>query len=123
MDQLGYEAVFEASNQKDAFACRIMDQMISYFVLLIRDIVLIYDLKVIVLQGIYTQEGAYFITMLQKEIHSLPFFKIEKELKIVYSDLSFIQGCFTGGALYLADQYFNEAELFIEQEENELPKS
>jgi predicted NBD/HSP70 family sugar kinase len=120
LEELDYEEIFEASNQKDAFACRIMDQVISYFVLLIRDIVLIYDPKVIALQGIYTQAGAYFLNNLQKEIHSLPFFKIEKELKIVYSDLSFQQGCFTGGALYLADQYFNEADIFVEQEENEL---
>ncbi|MDF2541305.1 MAG: hypothetical protein K0S47_1023 [Herbinix sp.] len=119
LDQIDYEEVFRASNQQDAFACRVMDQIIAYFVLLIRNIVLIYDPKVIVLQGIYTQAGDYFLTTLQKEIHSLPFFKIEKELKIVYSDLSYSHGYFIGGALYLADQFFNEADLFVEQEDND----
>lgn len=113
---LQYEDVFEASNQKDSFACQIMDHIINYFVLLIRDIVLIYDPKIIVLQGIYSQAGDYFNNALQKEIYSLPFFKIEKELKIEYSTLAFDHGCFIGGALYLADQFFNESEIFSEQE-------
>lgn len=117
-DKFNYLNVFRASNQGDAFACRIMDRVISYFVLLIRNMVLIYNPKVFVIQGIYTQAGDYFINKLQSEIQSLPFFKIEKEFTLVYSDIGLNQGCFTGGALYMADQYFSEAELFINQEEH-----
>lgn len=118
-DNLNYSCIFKASNEGDAFACQIMDRMISYFVMLIRSMILIYNPRVIVLQGIYTQAGDYFLNNLQREIHSLPFFKIEKEFTLVYSDISLSQGCFTGGALYLADQYFSEAELFINQEQQD----
>ncbi len=110
--KLQYLSIFKASNEGDAFACRIMDKIISYFVLLIRNMILIHNPRVIVLQGIYTQAGDYFLNKLQSEIHSLPFFKIEKEFNLVYSDIGLSQGCFTGGALILADQYFNETEIY-----------
>lgn len=118
-EKLSYKDFFRASNEGDLYACRVMDKMISYFVLLIRNIVLIYNPKVIVLQGIYTKAGEYFLHKLRSEIHSLPFFKIEKEFTLVYSDISLSQGSFTGGALYLADKYFKEEELFYQKEEQD----
>lgn len=116
LGDLTYEDVFQASNESDPYACEIMDHIISYFVLLIRDIILIYDPKVIVLQGIYAQAGPYFLNTLRKEIHSLPFFEIKKELKIVYSDLIDFNGIFIGGALYTIDRYFKNADFFKDQE-------
>lgn len=118
-EKFSYKDIFKASNEGDVYGCRVMDKMISYFVLLIRNIVLISNPKIIVLQGIYTQAGEYFLNRLRSEIHSLPFFQIEKEFTLVYSDIGLSQSCFTGGALYLADRYFKEEELFYQKEEQD----
>lgn len=111
---INIENIFQASNESDTFGCKIIDHVITYFSILIRNIVLIYDPGIIVLQGFYTMAGPYFIETLQKEIYSIPFFKIKKELKIEYSNLPVKQGLFIGGALYSVDRYFSGYELFSE---------
>jgi predicted NBD/HSP70 family sugar kinase len=95
--------VFEASNRGDPFACTILDQVIHYFTIVIHNIVLLRDPEKIIIQGIYSDAGDYFLKNLQKKVNSLPFYKMERNLPITYSSVSGFNPYLIGAGYYAVD--------------------
>jgi predicted NBD/HSP70 family sugar kinase len=92
--------VFEAANQKDPFACELMNQVIDYFVIVIHNIVLLQDPAKITIHGIYTAAGDYFLKNLRKKVNSLPFYKMKRDLSISYTSISKLDSYLAGAGLY-----------------------
>jgi predicted NBD/HSP70 family sugar kinase len=95
--------VFEASNRGDPFACTILDQVIHYFTIVIHNIVLLRDPEKIIIQGIYSGAGDYFLKNLQKKVNSLPFYKMERNLPVTYSSVSGFNPYLIGAGYYAVD--------------------
>jgi predicted NBD/HSP70 family sugar kinase len=95
--------IFEASNRNDPFACAVLDQVIHYFTIVIHNIVLLRDPEKIIIQGIYSDAGDYFLTNLQKKVNSLPFYKTERNLPVAYSSVSGFNPYLIGAGYYAVD--------------------
>ena len=91
-----------------------MEKSIDYYSILIRNIMLLYDPHIIVIQGIYTLAGDFFLKRLQELVKQSPFFHIPQGLSIVFSGLDFDRAADLGGALYSIDRYFEGEKLFEE---------
>jgi predicted NBD/HSP70 family sugar kinase len=91
--------IFEASNQKDPFACDLMNQIIDYFAIVIHNIVLLRDPAKITIHGIYTAAGDYFLKNLRKKVNSLPFYKMKRDLPISYTSIAKLNSLI-GAGLY-----------------------
>jgi predicted NBD/HSP70 family sugar kinase len=92
--------IFEAANQKDPFACELMNQVIDYFVIVIHNIVLLRDPAEIIIHGIYTVAGDYFLKNLRKKVNSLPFYKMKRDLPINYTSISKPNFSLVGAGIY-----------------------
>ncbi len=105
---LEYRDIFDAANLNDPFACKLMDQMAKYFAILIHNITLLHDPQNVILQGVYTEAGEYFINSLRKTLNDMPFYKIKRNLNISYSTVNPKVAFFYGASRYVADTYFND---------------
>lgn len=103
---LVYQDILKGAAWGEPCACAAVTKAVQYFSMLIRDIILLYDPHVIILQGIYTMAGDFFLESLREQVRLSPFFHIEHGLEIVFSTLNFEQAAYMGGALYCIDRYF-----------------
>jgi predicted NBD/HSP70 family sugar kinase len=92
--------IFEAANQKDPFACELMNKVIEYFAIVIHNIVLLRDPAKIIIHGIYTAAGDYFLKNLRKKVNSLPFYKMKRDLPISYTSVSKLNSYLVGAGIY-----------------------
>jgi predicted NBD/HSP70 family sugar kinase/predicted transcriptional regulator len=104
--------VFNASNKDDTFACWLMDMVIHYFAIVIHNIVLLRDPERIVIQGVYSTAGDYFLSRLKKKVNSLPFYKMDRDLLITYTAVSDINSYLIGAAYYAVDILLNINSLY-----------
>jgi predicted NBD/HSP70 family sugar kinase len=95
--------IFEASNRNDPFADIILDRVIHYFTIVIHNIVLLRDPEKIIIQGIYSDAGDYFLKNLQKKVNSLSFYKMDRNLPITYSSVSGFNPYLIGAGYYAVD--------------------
>jgi predicted NBD/HSP70 family sugar kinase len=95
--------LFEAANRRDPFSCAILDRVIHYFTIVIHNIVLLRDPEKIIIQGIYSDAGDYFLKNLQKKVNSLPFYKMDRNLPITYSSVSGFNPYLIGAGYYAVD--------------------
>jgi predicted NBD/HSP70 family sugar kinase len=104
--------VFEAANQKDPFACELMNQVIDYFAIVIHNIVLLRDPAKIIIHGIYTAAGDYFLKNLRKKVNSLPFYKMKRDLPISYTSVSQLNSCLVGAGIYAVNALLDINSLY-----------
>lgn len=104
--------VFEASNQNDIFARTLLDKVIYYFSILIHNIVLLRDPSKIVIQGVYSSAGDYFLEELRRRVNSLPFYKVERDLSIVYAPVSALNVYLIGAGYYAVDVFLDTNSLY-----------
>ncbi len=97
--------VFIASNNSDKLACEIMDDVIWWYSIGISNLILSYDPEIIIIQGIFTKAGDYFLTGLRKRINQVSLVKIEKNVQIEYSTFGKDVGI-VGSAAYMVSEYF-----------------
>ena len=109
-----YEKILRLAAKGDACARKAVEKSIDYYSILIRNIMLLYDPHIIVIQGIYTLAGDFFLKRLQELVKQSPFFHIPQGLSIVFSGLDFDRAADLGGALYSVDRYFEGEQLFEE---------
>lgn len=109
-----YEKILRLAAKGDACARKAVEKSIDYYSILIRNIMLLYDPHIIVIQGIYTLAGDFFLKRLQELVKQSPFFHIPQGLSIVFSGLDFDRAADLGGALYSVDRYFEGDQLFEE---------
>jgi predicted NBD/HSP70 family sugar kinase len=104
--------IFEASNREDPFACSLMDYAVHYFSIVIHNIVLLRDPEKIIIQGIYSAAGDYFLNGLRKEFTALPFYKTEQNLAITYTAVSGIIAYLIGAGYYAVDVLLDTDSLY-----------
>jgi glucokinase-like ROK family protein len=97
--------IFDASNKGDRLALDLMDDVIKWFGIGISNIILMYDPQVMVIQGIFTKAGKYFLENLRKKINKISLFSIKRETEIKYSELGDKAGVL-GAASYVLSKYF-----------------
>ena len=54
-------SIFDASNKGDKLALIIMNEVINWFGIGISNIILMYDPQIMIVQGIFTKAGKYFL--------------------------------------------------------------
>jgi predicted NBD/HSP70 family sugar kinase len=104
--------IFAASNQNDPFACALMDQVIRYFAIVIHNIVLLRDPERVIIQGIYAAAGEYFLKKLQEKVNTLPYYKMKRNLPIIYSSVSGINPALIGAGYYAVDLLLDTNSLY-----------
>jgi len=97
--------VFDASNKGDKLALDLMNDAIKWFGIGISNIILMYDPQIVIIQGIFTKAGEYFIENLRKIINKISLFSIKRETEIKYSELGDKAGVL-GAASYVLSKYF-----------------
>jgi len=98
-------SIFDASNKKDRLALIIMDEVINWFGIGVSNIILMYDPQIMIIQGIFTKAGKYFLENLRKKINEISLFSIKRETEIKYSKLGDKVGVL-GAASYVLSKYF-----------------
>ncbi|MBM3703028.1 MAG: ROK family transcriptional regulator [Actinobacteria bacterium] len=97
--------VFDASNKGDKLALDLMDDVIKWFGIGISNIILMYDPQVMIIQGIFTKAGEYFLENLREKINKISLFSIKRKTEIKYSELGDTAGVL-GAASYVLSKYF-----------------
>ncbi len=101
----GIEDVFKAFKEGDDFAKRIIDDMIRWFAHGLNNVVMVYDPEMIIIQGIYTCLGEYFLRGLRDRLSTLSLPAIRKDVRIEYSSFGPERGII-GGSLFVCQSYF-----------------
>jgi predicted NBD/HSP70 family sugar kinase/predicted transcriptional regulator len=97
--------IFDASNKGDKLALYLMDDAINWFGIGISNIILVYDPQVVIIQGIFTKAGEYFLNSLREKINRVSLFSIKRKTEIKYSELGDNVGVL-GAAAYILSKYF-----------------
>jgi len=104
-DTVDISDVFTASNKGDKLALDLMNDAIKWFGIGISNIILMYDPQIVIIQGIFTKAGEYFLENLRKKINKISLFSIKRETEIKYSELGDKAGVL-GAASYVLSKYF-----------------
>jgi len=104
-DTIDINGIFDASNKGDKLALIIMDEVINWFGIGVSNIILMYDPQIMIIQGIFTKAGKYFLENLRKKINEISLFSIKRETEIKYSELGDKVGVL-GAASYVLSKYF-----------------
>ena len=98
--------IFNASNKKDSLACFLIDDLAYWFAIGFINLQLMYDPDHVIIQGVYSLAGSYFLNSLNYYIQELsPLLKDEKldiRLSLLGKNRSVI-----GAAWLLAEKYFS----------------
>jgi len=82
-----------------------MDDIIKWYAIGISNIVVMYDPELIVIQGIYTKAGDYFLNNLRERIKTISLPRFYKNVEIKYSKLTKEAGVI-GGVSYIISEFF-----------------
>jgi len=104
-DDVDIYSIFDASNKGDKLAVNLMNDTIDWFRIGISNIILMYDPQIMIVQGIFTKAGKYFLESLRKKINEISLFSIKRETEIEYSELGDKSGVL-GAASYVLSNYF-----------------
>lgn len=105
------DAIFKAAAENDGAALEVLDDIIHWFAIGISNIILMYDPEMIILQGIYTRAGTYFLEELKREINTVSLTHITKNVEIVYSELGKDRGVL-GGASFVINEFLKNERLY-----------
>jgi predicted NBD/HSP70 family sugar kinase len=97
--------IFNSSNQGDRFSRQLISNVVNWFAIGISNMILMYDPELIVIQGIYEKAGDFFISELRKKINTVSLPRINKDVKIEYSDFG-KEAAVLGAASYLISNHF-----------------
>lgn len=109
---LTMQELFDASNEGEPCACYSIDQVINWFTVLIRSMVIFHDPQKIIIQGIYQNAGEYFLQNLRAAVVSTPFFRTGADLLIDYAKLSFREAMLIGGSYYVCRKFLDDNSLY-----------
>ena len=104
-DEIGIEDVFRASNNGDALAKELMDEVIKWFAAGIHNAILFYDPEIVIIQGVYAQAGGYFIETLRRKVQEVSLLQVPLDIKIEYSRLGNKVGAI-GAAAFTIQEFF-----------------
>ncbi len=109
---LSLEDIFAASNRGDLLARELVDRSVGYFAQLIHNITLLRDPAKVIIQGIYSTAGDYFLNALRERVDSLPFYKMERSLPIHYTPLDVFNAYLVGAVYFAVDEFLDSNSLY-----------
>lgn len=101
------EAIFDAANRGDILARELMDDIIAWFAVGFSNVIVMYDPEIIIIQGIYTKAGDYFLENLRQRVNAISLVRIRKDVQIEFSRFGKERGVI-GSAAYIISEYFRE---------------
>lgn len=112
-ESLELDLLFSASDLNDKLARLVLKDIAFWFALGLNNIILVNDPSLIIIQGIYTRAGDWFLDQIKAELNKLSYPDLSKNLEIVYSELGRDRGVL-GGAVYAIWQYFETTGIYEE---------
>ena len=106
IDAISLEDICHGVTEKDPMCICLIDDVVRWFVVGLGNIIMISDPELIVIQGIYTKAGPYFLEQIKKGIKHIGLPRVEKKVSIVYSSLGEERGVI-GGAVYAITKYLS----------------
>ena len=106
--EISIESIFSAAENGDQFARYILQDVLKWFSVGISNIMLMYDPEIIIIQGIYSKAGEWFLNRLRTLSNACSLTRIEKNIEIQYSNLGKERGVLGGAAFVLSDYFSNE---------------
>ena len=88
----------------DALCQRLIDDVARWYVIGLGNLIMANDPELIVLQGIYTQAGPYFLEKVRDGLRQIGLPQVEKTVEVAYSQLGDDRGII-GGALHVISAY------------------
>ncbi|MFT3847488.1 MAG: ROK family transcriptional regulator [Propionivibrio sp.] len=88
----------------DALCRRLIDDVARWYVAGLGNVIMANDPELIVLQGIYTQAGPYFLERVRAGLRHIGLPQVEKSVEVAYSQLDDDRGVI-GGALHVIAAY------------------
>jgi len=88
----------------DALCQRLIDDVARWYVVGLGNIIMANDPELIVLQGIYTQAGPFFLERVRDGLRNVGLPQVEKTVEVAYSQLGDDRGVI-GGALHVITAY------------------
>jgi predicted NBD/HSP70 family sugar kinase/predicted transcriptional regulator len=110
-EEVTLELVSESAAAGDPFAQSLIDDVAEWYAVGLNNIVMVTDPELILLQGVYTRAGDYFVDRVRKrmrEIGGLP--DVEKRTRVEYSTMGDERGAL-GGAAFAICTYFQTTYL------------
>lgn len=98
--------IFNASNEGDKWARTLLDDVIKWFAIGIQNIILVFNPEIVIISGDYRTAGNYFKTKLMEIINKTSLVRMNKDIKIEYSEFD-EEGALLGAASYVIHDYFN----------------
>jgi len=96
--------IFKASNDGDRFAGELIDDAVKWFAIGFSNMILMYDPEIIIIQGIYSKAGDYFLNNLRKQINKVSLLRIKKDVEIKYSKYGKEAGVI-GASCYMVSEF------------------
>lgn len=90
--------------QEDLLCRVLIDDVAAWYVIGLGNMVMVNDPELIVLQGIYTKAGPYFLEKIQEGLKHIGLPHVEKRVAVMYSQLGEERGL-VGGALHVIANY------------------
>jgi predicted NBD/HSP70 family sugar kinase/predicted transcriptional regulator len=104
-ENIDVEDIFDASNKDDRLAKDIMNDIVKWFSIGLSNLILAYDPEVIIIQGIFTKAGIYFLRGLRDTINTVSLVKMKRDVKIECSTFGKEVGVL-GSSAYVVSEYF-----------------
>lgn len=108
---LTIDRVFHAAEIGDLFARELLGDVLKWFSIGISNIILMYDPEIIIIQGLYSRAGEWFLRRLRERVNTCSLKKIKKNVEIQYSTLGKARGIL-GSAAFVISRYFSLSELY-----------
>jgi N-acetylglucosamine repressor len=105
MQSLSADDIFTAYKKGDSLACYAMEDIENWFAIGLSNIILIYDPRMIVLQGLFVKAGETFLANLNKRVGNVSLSSVKKETKIRFSELGDTAGVL-GAATFVINMFF-----------------
>lgn len=104
--------LFEAAEAGEPCARQSMEQVIRWFAVLIRSIMIFHDPQKILIQGTYQEAGPYFLKKLREAVLSTPFFQAGEDLLIDFAPYSFREALTLSCGYYVGRNFLETDSLY-----------
>ncbi|MDA3959060.1 ROK family protein [Oceanispirochaeta sp.] len=105
------EDLFKAADQKDLLAREVLKDIAYWFSQGVNNVIMINDPQLVIIQGIYTRAGEWFLESIRQNLNQLSYPAIGRSLKLIYSELGQDRGVI-GGAVYAIWDYFETTKIY-----------
>lgn len=112
IDHITVDQLFEASAQGDAFAQVYSRQLARYFAILLRNISLVFNPELVVLQGDYAKADENFCQQLYQSLGEFRYYSGETPFEIQLDRRPIAELDVQGAYVFLIDHLFNDPELY-----------